>query len=297
MGCLAPLGTPGRPRRVHHRCQVVDADRSDSLVKLFVGDLDATDDQFVQATLVDHERLAARHLGVGYAALDLLGHLRVLSHGENRPAVGEDPIDLFAGGGLVDRHGHGAHGEDGVIDQQPLQAGGRHDHHPVAGLHLRTDQALGQRAHPGEKFGRGDVDERRAVPDTGDDLVWIDPSTLNNRLEQVGMRGQRGEVAASRLYDPAPARRPCTLWGGRRHRPASLSCIASVLQRGRGRVMFRLDNSTQPTCRTLDGPRWLRHRARRAGNIQHGDPCGPGPWRTIADLVNTHPRCEEPTSI
>ena len=88
------------------------------------------------------------------SALEVRGRLH-----DQRPGagVGEDPLDLLRGGGLVDRHGDRAGEPDRVVEQGPLVAGARQQRDPVAGADAGSDQSLGDRGHLGEELRGGDV--------------------------------------------------------------------------------------------------------------------------------------------
>ena len=65
----------------------------------------------------------------------------VLDDDRDRARVGEDPLDLLRGAGLVDRDRDAAGVPDRVVQDGPLVARARHQADPVAGFELAEDGA------------------------------------------------------------------------------------------------------------------------------------------------------------
>ena len=64
-------------------------------------------------------------------------------------------MHLLGRGGLVDRDGKRAGGQDREIEQCPLEAGGAQDRNPVTGLHPLGNQTLCGRANQCCGLARG----------------------------------------------------------------------------------------------------------------------------------------------
>ena len=116
------LGPSGRARRVDDRGQPIGRERGDALVQHRVVDAVAAARQLVEAAFVDHERRARRQACRAAMPAYICGHLRRLEDDGDGLAVAEDPLQLLGRRGLVDGDGHPAGGEDGVVDEQPLEA-------------------------------------------------------------------------------------------------------------------------------------------------------------------------------
>ena len=105
----------------------------------------------------------------------------VLHHDRLRPGVLEDPRDLLGGRRLVDRDGHGAGGDDRVVEQRPLVAGAREQGDPVA------------RRDPGGDEAAGDGDDLRHERRAGDLGPGVaDPPAQRHGVGVLVREGEHG---------------------------------------------------------------------------------------------------------
>ena len=155
VGQLAALGASGGARGVDDRGQVGRPGRGRPAGDDLITDVGARRAQRVEV-LLDLPQVRQRGHPVPEAA-DGVPVGGGFDEAGPRARVGEDPFGLLGGGGLVDRHGDGARGPDGVVDQRPLVPGVRHQRDPVPGLDAGRDQSIGHRDDLAGELARGHV--------------------------------------------------------------------------------------------------------------------------------------------
>ena len=124
------------------------------------------------------------------------------------PLSRDDPLHLLGRRGLVDRHRDGAGGEDGVVDEQPLEAGRGHERHPVAGLDPGGDEALGEGADAAVALADREVDEGVVLADRHHRAHRLVTEATQHRFEQVRGRRELLEGSSGDLlheHHPAPS--------------------------------------------------------------------------------------------
>ena len=122
--------------------------------------------------------------------------------------VGEDPLDLLGGGGLVDRDGHGAGGPDREVGEGPLVAG------------LAHDGRRGRRARCRRRSGPWPAPRRRSANSAAVTSIQPAPS-LREKATRAGLGARRPRGRSARL--------PSVVAGGTRGVDCSCTCL---LRRG-----------------------------------------------------------------
>src|SRR5699024_12100949 len=121
-GELSTLRATCGPRCVDECGEIVQLAVGTSLFESFVGDVGAALAQFGEFRLVETPDRAQLG-GVGADGFHTCGVFFGLHEGGLGARIGEDPLDLFGGGGLEDGDGDGTDGPERVVDDGPLVAG------------------------------------------------------------------------------------------------------------------------------------------------------------------------------
>ena len=189
VGEHAALGAPRGPGGVHQRRQRARTRRPSPLLELGVRDGDAARRQPVDGALVEAPE-GPLDPGGGPALLHPGAVLGRLDDRDGRAGVAQDPADLLAGRGVVDRDGHGAGEPDRVVEEGPLVAGPRQQHDPVAGADAGGEQALGDAADLREELDGGDVVPAVVAPDGEDGRVGMVGAVGHHVVGEVARRGE-----------------------------------------------------------------------------------------------------------
>jgi hypothetical protein len=192
----ASLRSTRRAGGVDDRCRVVGPERLAAPSDLAVIDVDAEPLEFVEprGTLggLDREDVAASRCMVVHAVVEG-AHLVGLDDRDDGTTVLEDPGELLGRGCLVDRHGDGAGRHDRHVDDDPFQAGVRHQRDPIAGFDAARHEALGHVAYPIGELRARPVDEPIALAGHRDDAICVLVHQALQWLQQVGAGTHPGE--------------------------------------------------------------------------------------------------------
>ena len=175
VGQLAALGPAGGARGVDQRGRIGRPDAGQALLDRGIVHLAAGLRQLLQScgpAAVD----AVHRLQCGQRRtllLDAPGVLVGLGERGDRAGVGEDELHLLGGTGLIDRHRHRAHRQDGEVEDRPLVARRRQDRHPVAGRDSGSDETFCRRTDLLGGLGAGHVDPAAVDQSLEDHVVGV----------------------------------------------------------------------------------------------------------------------------
>ena len=158
--------------------------------KRLIGDAVSSWDTRQFAGWVPHQTIAYLWpSGPWFAAFDTLGVGRVLDHHRDGARVGEDPVDLRRGAGLVHRHHDGPCEEEREVDEGPVVGRPCEEGDLVAGLDAAGRESLRERDHLAVELRGGDVSPPVPVRDG-------EQGQRRRRLHPLDedVRGVRGRV-------------------------------------------------------------------------------------------------------
>ena len=181
------LGHARRAGRINDRRLVAELDGVGALAHLLDRDTLGGTRQDALGTSVEGEDMAD---ALGAHGFDELGLLGVRRGDDAHVGVLEDVRDLGGGVRLVDRHGDGATGQCGHIDERPLVGGGCQDRQVLAGLEAHADETARNRVGFAQERLHGDPAPRADVgTPLNRDLSGVRCHALVEHLRQVHVLG------------------------------------------------------------------------------------------------------------